>query len=348
MSKKIISGENSVIEGEKVKFGENVKIGKNTIIRGKNIFIGNDVIIGDNTNICVNNIYIGFHSKIEKNCKIISSGGNGELFIGDNSMIGHDSNIVLPVLKIGDYVKLNNHLLANGYNPCIIGSNVWIGQNCILNATEMLTIGNGVGIGAYNSIWTHGSHGELLDGCNLFKKAPVIIEEDAWLLGSYNVVYPGVTIGKRSVIFTGSIITKNVSPNSCVGGNPAKDINMKTPMYKELTIAEKYKMMKEFMNEFVDTYYKKYSDKLENGWRIKRGNQIYEIIFLQKTDDKSIKGDYSKIIFTKKNIATKNSNKLTIFDIAAKRYTKRRTEVEIEIMNFLLYSKARFYPYKKL
>ncbi len=35
-------------------------------------------------------------------------------------------------------------------------------------------------------------------------------------------VVGGVTIGENSVVAAGSVVTKNVSPNTLVGGNPAK------------------------------------------------------------------------------------------------------------------------------
>jgi acetyltransferase-like isoleucine patch superfamily enzyme len=116
---------------------------------------------------------------------------------------------------------LHNHLLVNGYKPCNLGHNVWIRQNCILNSTDRLTIGNGVGIGTYSCVWTHGFFGELIGGCTIFKIAPVLIEDDVWLIGSFNVISPGITIGKRSVILTGSVVTKDVPPYACVAGNPA-------------------------------------------------------------------------------------------------------------------------------
>jgi hypothetical protein len=66
-----------------------------------------------------------------------------------------------------------------------------LGQNCILNSTERLTIGNGVGIGTYSCVWTHGFHGELLEGCKILKLAPTVIEDDVLIVGSYNIVSPG-------------------------------------------------------------------------------------------------------------------------------------------------------------
>jgi acetyltransferase-like isoleucine patch superfamily enzyme len=86
----------------------------------------------------------------------------------------------------------------------VIGHNVWVGQNCVLNAEDDLTIGNHVGIGAYSSVYTHGYFGDLLEGCQVFKVGPVTIEDDVWILGSYNIISPGVTLGAKSLILTGA------------------------------------------------------------------------------------------------------------------------------------------------
>ncbi len=135
------------------------KIGNNTRIRGNRIIIDNDVSIGSNTIISATYISIGKGSKIEDNCRIILTGEQSKFTVGDNCLVGTDSKIVAPIFEAGDYVTLHNHLLVNGYKPCKIGHNVWVGQNCILNATDSLTIEDNVGIGAYSSVWTHGFWG---------------------------------------------------------------------------------------------------------------------------------------------------------------------------------------------
>ena len=175
--------------------------------------------------ISAKSVSLGKGTHIEDNCRIILKGQNSKFSMGDNCLIGNDSKIFLPVFETGDYVILHNHLLANGFKDCIIGHNVWVGQNCILNANDLLSIGNNVGIGAYCSIYTHGFWGEKIEGCTMFKVAPVIIEDDVWIVGSYNVISPSVRIGKKSVILTGSVVTKDVMPFACVAGVPARDDN---------------------------------------------------------------------------------------------------------------------------
>jgi acetyltransferase-like isoleucine patch superfamily enzyme len=51
--------------------------------------------------------------------------------------------------------------------------------------------------------------------------APIVIEDNVWL-GANVVVMPGVTIGKHSVVAAGSVVTKDVPPDTIVAGVPAK------------------------------------------------------------------------------------------------------------------------------
>lgn len=333
------------VEGQKVSVAKSVKLGEDVVIRGKEIDIEENVTIGYSTTISADIIHIGYGSKIEENSKIILNGENTSFSIGDNCLFGHDNKIIVPVFVAGDYVTLHNHTFVNGTNPVNMGSNVWIGQNCILNSVEPLTIGNGVGIGTYSCVWTHGGHGELLEGCLIFKRAPVVIEDDVWIVGSYNIISPGVTLGTKSVILTGSVVTKNVPAYACVAGNPARDITDKVATYRKVTVEEKYEMMKGFEKDFVDAFYRKTANETQNGWRIKEGEKTCEIIFLEEANDKNVrKDDSTKLVFTKKNTVTNSYDRITIFDLDTKTYTKKRTELEIKAIKFLLYSKARFLP----
>lgn len=51
----------------------------------------------------------------------------------------------------------------------------------------------------------------------------ITIEEDCWI-GAGVIIYPGVTIGKCSVVNAGAVVTKDVPEFSVVGGVPAKII----------------------------------------------------------------------------------------------------------------------------
>ena len=56
---------------------------------------------------------------------------------------------------------------------------------------------------------------------------PVIIGNDCWF-GANVVVCPGVTIGDNCVIGAGSVVTRDIPPNSFAAGVPAKVIRMIT------------------------------------------------------------------------------------------------------------------------
>lgn len=51
----------------------------------------------------------------------------------------------------------------------------------------------------------------------------VCIEDGAWI-GAGAIVLPGVTIGKKSIVGAGSVVTKDVPPYAIVAGNPARVI----------------------------------------------------------------------------------------------------------------------------
>lgn len=39
-----------------------------------------------------------------------------------------------------------------------------------------------------------------------------------------SIILPGVTIGPNSIVAAGSVLTKNVEPNTVVAGNPARQV----------------------------------------------------------------------------------------------------------------------------
>jgi acetyltransferase-like isoleucine patch superfamily enzyme len=52
---------------------------------------------------------------------------------------------------------------------------------------------------------------------------PIAIERNVWI-GAGATIIGGVTVGENSVVAAGSVVTRNVPPNTLVGGNPARVI----------------------------------------------------------------------------------------------------------------------------
>ena len=55
------------------------------------------------------------------------------------------------------------------------------------------------------------------------KSAQIVIEDDVWV-GAYSIILKGVTIGARSIIGAGSVVTKSIPADCVAAGNPCKVI----------------------------------------------------------------------------------------------------------------------------
>lgn len=55
------------------------------------------------------------------------------------------------------------------------------------------------------------------------QQVPIVIKKGAWI-GGRSLILPGVTVGENAVVAGGAVVTKDVEPNTIVGGNPAKVI----------------------------------------------------------------------------------------------------------------------------
>ena len=55
------------------------------------------------------------------------------------------------------------------------------------------------------------------------QSAPIFIEDDVWI-GAHSIILKGVTIGARSIIGAGSVVTKSIPADCVAAGNPCKVI----------------------------------------------------------------------------------------------------------------------------
>ena len=142
-------------------------------------------------------------------------------------------------VSIGDNFYLSS---GNGVNH--ITSNLQ--ADVYVEPGAALTIGNNVGMSS-TRLWIHESarigNNVKIGGCVLItdtdahpmdymvrrssnegtKSAPVVIEDDVWV-GAHCIILKGVTIGARSVIGAGSVVTKSIPADCVAAGNPCKVI----------------------------------------------------------------------------------------------------------------------------
>ena len=126
--------------------------------------------------------------------------------------------------NIGANVKIQKDVLVGKFDDIIIGSNVAINEKCRL---RNVIIGNYVLIAPEVYI-LHSGHNFDSKEIPIFSQGETryektIIEDDVWI-GARSIILPGKIIGKGSIVAAGSVVTKNVSPYTIVGGNPAKFI----------------------------------------------------------------------------------------------------------------------------
>lgn len=100
----------------------------------------------------------------------------------------------------------------------IIGNYVNIGSDCIIIDTDAHSLNWKVRAGIAKS-----ETGEITNDSQAAKSAPIIIE-DYVLIGTRCIILKGVTIGARSVIAAGSVVTKSIPADCIAGGNPCKVI----------------------------------------------------------------------------------------------------------------------------
>lgn len=149
----------------------------------------------------------------------ISVIGMGEIVIGDNFYMssGEHINPISSNLQASFFTDSPNAKIRIGDNVGMSSTRIWIHKE--------LTIGNNVKIGGGVLLIDTDCHPidfsarrNSNDGtCS----APIVIEDDVWI-GAQSIVLKGVTIGARSIIGAGSVVTKSIPADCIAAGNPCK------------------------------------------------------------------------------------------------------------------------------
>jgi acetyltransferase-like isoleucine patch superfamily enzyme len=117
-----------------------------------------------------------------------------------------------------------------------IGKNVWISKLVYIdeNHPEAISIGDNSTIGFRTTIYSHfyfGARRKVIS-------EKVIIGNNVFI-GPHCLILPNVTIGDNAVIMGGSVITKNIPPNT-MWGPPATELisRVTIPLTEEYTYSE--------------------------------------------------------------------------------------------------------------
>ncbi|MFC4556943.1 2,3,4,5-tetrahydropyridine-2,6-dicarboxylate N-acetyltransferase [Virgibacillus kekensis] len=116
--------------------------------------------------------------------------------------------VIRDQVEIGDGAVIMMGAMIN--IGSVVGEGTMIDMNVVLGGRA--TVGKNCHIGA----------GTVLAGVIEPPSAqPVVIEDDV-VIGANAVILEGVTVGKGAIVAAGSIVTKDVAPNTLVAGTPAK------------------------------------------------------------------------------------------------------------------------------
>jgi acetyltransferase-like isoleucine patch superfamily enzyme len=148
---------------------------------------------------------------------------------------------IAPDVKLGKDVKIYDFVNLYG---CTIGDNTKIGtfveiqknavigKNCKISShtfiCEGVTIEDYVLIG-HNVTFTNDTYPRATNENGDLQTAddwvcePTLVKQGA-SIGSGTTLLPKVTVGENAIIGAGSVVTKDVPPNTIVAGNPAKII----------------------------------------------------------------------------------------------------------------------------
>lgn len=176
----------------------------NNIKYGKNFRVFNHLYL---------KIHVGALVQIGNNCTIMSGAGLNPLSRNIKTCIYMGKK---ATLKLGNDVGISSSTLWVKESVSI-GNSVAIGADCIIMDTD-----------AHNLDWKircseeTNEYGESVDMVTA-ASAPIVIEDNV-LVGARCIILKGVTIGARSIIGSGSIVTKDIPSDCIAAGNPCKVI----------------------------------------------------------------------------------------------------------------------------
>jgi maltose O-acetyltransferase len=110
-----------------------------------------------------------------------------------------------------------------------VGSLCWFNIRCTLDLSAEIEIGDQAYFG-HDVMLLTSSHevGPVERRAAEVYAKPIHVGAGAWL-GARCVVLPGITIGEGAIVGAGAVVTKDVPPNTVVGGIPARVIRELEP-----------------------------------------------------------------------------------------------------------------------
>lgn len=112
------------------------------------------------------------------------------------------------------------------FKNLIIGTNVYLGHNLLLDLTEKVIFENNIAIGANCQVWTHVGDFKyfLRDKNDYDERIKEVIFKEGFLGYSSIVFNPGAILGKHARVLASSMVSGNVPEKEIWAGVPARFI----------------------------------------------------------------------------------------------------------------------------
>ncbi|HRK60930.1 MAG TPA: sugar O-acetyltransferase [Candidatus Omnitrophota bacterium] len=122
---------------------------------------------------------------------------------------------------VGKNVWLQPPFFCDYGKNITFGDSVFLNFNCVILDVAKVTVGSFVFMAPNVQIYTAGHPLDWQERRKVEFGKPITIGDDVWIGGSA-IICPGVTIGSKSVIGAGAVVTKDVPNGVVVAGNPAR------------------------------------------------------------------------------------------------------------------------------
>ncbi|MBQ0735328.1 hypothetical protein [Aquimarina celericrescens] len=153
--------------------------------------------------------------------------GNNVIFRRNVELRAHGTSKV----NIGDNCRIDRGVRILGANKAqiVFEEGVRMGLYTVLNGGDSIRIGKKSLVSGYVYLQTsmHNYEGNSSIQKQGYTHAPIDLGNDIWL-GTHVVIFPGTTLGDKSIVGSSSVVNQSFDQNSIVAGIPAKLIKKRS------------------------------------------------------------------------------------------------------------------------
>ena len=172
--------------------------------------------------------------------------------IGNEVIIDDHVRIMAKYLSLGDYTQIRDRTRIWGESAFSMGTGSYLDRACNLDLRRDIVFGDEVVVSGGSWFYTHAVFQSALAGAP-FSMGAIRVEDRAYL-GANVFVLPGIVIGHDTMVGARSVVTRDVSPDTVVLGNPARSAGKVSDRRKQLGPDEKDRLVREILDRFVSVY----------------------------------------------------------------------------------------------